>query len=220
MSLSKREEKALKRYESMSAIENHLYENGHKKIAGVDEAGRGPLAGPVYAAAVILDPHNPIYGINDSKKLSAKKRETLAKEIEEKALAYCITKKDVAYIDKYNILNATKAAMLEAINNLKIEPDYVLIDAVTLEDYPEDKQEALVKGDARSNAIAAASILAKVARDHEMIELDSVYPGYGFKQHKGYGTKKHYAALDKLGPTKIHRKKYLRSWYKKRAKND
>lgn len=176
-------------------------------IAGVDEAGRGPLAGSVVAAAVILHPDRPISGLADSKKLSEKKREALALEIKEKALAYAIASCSVAEIDKLNILHASLLAMKRAVDQLATAAEFVLVDGNKLPqwDYP---SLAVVKGDDSVAAIAAASILAKVARDHEMIELEQRYPGYGFAQHKAYPTKQHFEALQRLGATPEHRKSF------------
>lgn len=175
--------------------------------AGCDEVGRGPLAGDVVAAAVILDPENPITGLDDSKKLTEKKREQLFIEIQQKAKSWCIARASVAEIDKMNILQASLLAMTRAVQGLHIQPEYVLVDGNKLPkwDYP---AEAVVKGDSRVAAISAASILAKVTRDREMVELDKTYPGYGFAGHKGYPTKVHMDALDKLGITPIHRTSY------------
>jgi len=177
-------------------------------VAGVDEVGRGPLAGPVVAAAVILDPANPIDGLMDSKKITEKKREILAEEIKEKALAWSISRVDVDEIDRINILQASLQAMTIAVSDLEQQPDYVMIDGNRI---PKDipiRAEAVVKGDDRVTCISAASIIAKVARDKEMIEMDEIYPGYGLAKHKGYPTKVHIEALHKLGVTKIHRKTF------------
>ncbi|HWV14929.1 MAG TPA: ribonuclease HII [Cellvibrio sp.] len=176
-------------------------------FAGCDEVGRGPLAGDVVAAAVILDPQNPIEGLNDSKKLTEKKRELLFDEIKLKALSWCIARASVAEIDKINILQASLLAMTRAVQGLHIQPEHVLVDGNKLPKwrYP---AEAVVKGDSRVAAISAASILAKVLRDREMVELDKQYPGYGLADHKGYPTKFHMDALDKLGITPIHRTSY------------
>lgn len=173
-------------------------------VAGVDEVGRGPLCGPVVTAAVILDPTRPIVGLNDSKKLSEKKREQLFAEIKTKAVAWSIGRAEVAEIDKLNILQATLLAMKRAIELLSITPKLALIDGnrcpkLTI------PCSAVIKGDATIPAIAAASILAKVTRDREMLELDKLYPEYGIACHKGYPTANHLAALKRLGPTPIHR---------------
>ena len=173
-------------------------------FAGCDEVGRGPLAGDVVAAAVILDPDNPILGLDDSKKLTEKKRELLFEEIKLKAKSWCVARASVAEIDSINILQASLLAMSRAVQGLHIQPEHVLVDGNKLPkwNYP---AEAVVKGDSRVAAISAASILAKVVRDREMVEFDKHYPGYGLAGHKGYPTKVHMAALDKLGITPIHR---------------
>lgn len=172
--------------------------------AGVDEVGRGPLAGDVVAAAVILDPANPIEGLNDSKKLSEKKREFLFDEIQAKAKSFCIARASALEIDQINILQASLLAMARAVEGLDIEPEHVWVDGNKIPkwSYP---SEAVVKGDSRVAAISAASILAKVTRDREMVAFDDIYPGYGFAGHKGYPTKVHMQALDQLGVTPIHR---------------
>lgn len=176
-------------------------------VAGCDEVGRGPLAGDVVAAAVILDPEQFILGLDDSKKLSEKKREQLFGEIQTKAKSWCIARASVAEIDRLNILQASLLAMTRAVQGLHIQPEHVLVDGNKLPKW-NYAAEAVVKGDSRVAAISAASILAKVTRDREMIALDKVYPGYGFADHKGYPTPVHMAALDKLGVTPIHRTSY------------
>lgn len=175
-----------------------------KIIAGVDEAGRGPLAGPVFAAAVILNPNKPIIGLKDSKLLSAKKREELFTLICEQALAWSIARAEVAEIDTINILQASLLAMQRAVENLTLLPQLVLVDGNKCPKL-NCQTTAIIKGDQTVSAISAASILAKVARDKEMILLDQQYPGYGFAAHKGYGTKLHLTALNKFGPSPIHR---------------
>ncbi|MCI8555644.1 MAG: ribonuclease HII [Clostridia bacterium] len=181
-------------------------------IAGIDEAGRGPLAGPVVCACVImpLEEDMIIEGIDDSKKLSAKKREGLYEKIIQRAKAYSIVEIDEKTIDEINILQATKLGMKKALETLKIKPDIVLIDAVKIDS--EIKQDNIIKGDALSYNIAAASILAKVYRDRLMIKLDERFAGYGFAQHKGYGTKLHVEALKKLGATAVHRKSFIKNF--------
>ena len=176
-------------------------------IAGVDEVGRGPLAGDVVAAAVILDPARPISGLRDSKKLSAARREQLAAQIREQALAWSVARATVAEIDELNILQASLLAMHRAVLALQPQPVYVLVDGNRLPrwDYA---SEPVVKGDDRVAAIAAASILAKVQRDAELLELDRQYPGYGFARHKGYPTPAHLAALRELGATAVHRRSF------------
>ncbi|WP_022760205.1 ribonuclease HII [Butyrivibrio sp. AD3002] len=207
----------------ITAIENEkkrLYEMrsyerlhaGKKYICGIDEVGRGPLAGPVYAAAVILPADAEILYINDSKKLSEKKREELYQEIMEKAVSVGIGFSTHERIDEINILQATFEAMAKAVDNLSVKPDILLIDAVhipQLEAYP---QESIIKGDAKSVSIAAASIIAKVTRDRLMAELDSKYPGYGFSHNKGYGSADHIAALRQIGPCEIHRKSFIKNF--------
>lgn len=175
--------------------------------AGVDEVGRGPLAGDVVTAAVILDPAQPIVGLNDSKKLSARRRDQLFDEIQAKALSFCIARASIAEIDQINILQASLLAMKRAVEGLHIQPEHVWVDGNKLPRWAY-AAEAVVKGDARVQAIAAASILAKVTRDREMEALDLVYPGYGFAGHKGYPTAVHLAALEQLGPCAIHRLSY------------
>ena len=176
-------------------------------VAGTDEVGRGPLAGDVVAAAVILDQDRNIAGLNDSKKLSAKQREELALEIKASALCYAVARASVEEIDRLNILQASLLAMHRAVAELKVVPKFVYVDGNHCPkwDYP---SQAIVKGDGRVPAIAAASILAKVARDAEMIALDLTYPGYGLAQHKGYPTRQHMDALQKFGPTPIHRRSF------------
>ncbi len=176
-------------------------------LAGVDEVGRGPLAGDVVAAAVILDAERPIEGLNDSKKLTERRREALFEEIQGRAAAWCIARASVAEIDRLNILQASLLAMTRAVQGLARAPEHVLVDGNRLPQWPYSA-EAVVKGDSRHPAISAASILAKVARDREMVAFEEEYPGYGFAGHKGYPTKTHLAALEKLGVTPIHRTSY------------
>lgn len=184
-----------------------------KLICGIDEAGRGPLAGPVSVGAVImpLDDADIIAGINDSKKLSTKKRDELYDIIKNKAVAYSCIMLDNNIIDEINILEATKRAMYNAVESLKIKPELVLIDAVNLNLDTESK--AIIKGDATSYNIAAASIIAKVTRDRLMDEYDAMYPEYNFKSNKGYGTKEHIEAIKKYGPCPIHRKTFIKNFY-------
>lgn len=197
------------RQEKMWEIENSLKEKGFSYIAGVDEAGRGPLAGPVYAAAVILPEGADLSGINDSKKLTPKKREELFDKIIEVAISYSICSVDEKVIDEINILNATHKAMNGAVNGLSKTPDYVIIDGNSIKGM-EIAHETVVKGDAKSISIAAASILAKVARDRYIDEMGKVYPEYGFENHKGYGTKAHTDAILKYGVCPIHRRTFLK----------
>lgn len=199
------------RFEKISAFEHLAYESGIKFIVGIDEAGRGPLAGPVVAAAVILPQNVFIEKLNDSKKLSPKVREKLYTEIHKKAISYGIGIIDENLIDKINILNATKLAMKKAIEVLSVIPDMLFIDALTLNDV-NIKQKAIEKGDSLSISIAAASILAKVTRDRIIEEMDEIYPVYGFAKHKGYGTKEHIEAIKKYGPCPIHRKTFIKNF--------
>ena len=195
-------------------IERRYAEQGYSCICGVDEAGRGPLAGPVYAAAVILPLGARIDGLNDSKKLTDAKRRALFPEICETAIAYGIGTATAQEIDEINILQATFLAMKRAIAQLSVAPDQLLVDGNRLTDFG-ISAEAIVKGDSRSANIAAASILAKVSRDTLMEKLAEEYPQYGFEIHKGYGTKAHYAALAQYGACPIHRRTFLRTFYER-----
>ncbi len=192
--------------------ENEIYDAGYKVICGVDEAGRGPLAGPVCAAAVILPRNIEIEGLNDSKKLSEKKREAIFDVIKEKALSYGIAYASVEEIEALNILNATYLAMNRAIAQLNIRPELALIDG-NRNNGIETESRCVVKGDARCADIAAASILAKVSRDRLMRQEAERYPEYGFEKHKGYGTKAHYEAIRKYGPSPIHRLSFLKKMH-------
>ena len=196
-------------------IERKYFEKGINLICGVDEAGRGPLAGPVCAAAVILPPNLELPGLNDSKKLSDKKRRELFPVIKEKALAYGIAFVDHTEIDSVNILNATYLAMERAIAQLEIRPEVALIDGNRTKDFGLPV-ETVVHGDSLSASIAAASILAKVTRDDWLENIALQYPQYGFEVHKAYGTKAHYAALDAYGPSPIHRMTFLKKYYGKK----
>ena len=191
------------------SIEQELRDQGFSAVCGVDEAGRGPLCGSVVAAAVILPPDFTLEGLNDSKKLTAKKREALFDLICENALAYCIAEASVEEIDQMNILEADLLAMRRAIDGLQIKADYALIDGNIARDF-QIPARAVVHGDAISPSIAAASILAKVTRDRQCVELDRLYPQYGIAKHKGYGTKAHMDALRQFGPSPIHRKQFIR----------
>ncbi len=196
------------KYDELYEYERKALSEGHKFIGGIDEAGRGPLAGPVVAACCILDPEVKILGLDDSKKLSEKKREALFTEIKEKALAYKVVAIGPDVIDEINILEATKKAMRQCVAEISVRPDLLLVDAVKLDcGVP---IIPIIKGDAKSDSIAAASILAKVTRDHMMAEYAQEYPGYGFEKHKGYGTKDHYAAIREHGMTPIHRRSFLK----------
>ena len=196
----------------MFDYENKYLNNGYKLIAGIDEAGRGPLAGPVCVAIVVmpLDEEDRIIGINDSKKISEKKRDLLYDEILRKAIAYHIELVDENTIDTINILNATKLGMLTCINSIEPKPDVVLIDAVKIDS--DIQTESIIKGDALSYSIACASILAKVTRDRYMLEMDKKYPEYNFKKHKGYGTKEHIENLKKFGKCEIHRESFIKNF--------
>ncbi len=194
-------------------FEKEALAKGYKSVCGVDEAGRGPLAGPVCAAAVILPEGVIIDGVNDSKKLSEKKRESLFDVIREQALSYSIAYATVDEIEEINILNATMLAMRRAINGLEIKADYAMIDGNKIPPLDIDA-ECIVKGDAKSMSIACASILAKVSRDRLLYKYAEEYPMYGFDKHKGYGTKVHREAILKYGPCPYHRKSFLKKLYK------
>lgn len=185
-------------------------------VCGIDEAGRGPLAGPVYAAAVILDEGTVIKGLNDSKKLTEKKREALFDEICENAAAYCIASADVEEIERLNILQADFLAMKRAYDGLGTNAGIVLVDGNQLPAL-DAEMKYVIKGDARSASIAAASILAKVSRDRYMTQMAEKYPQYGFDKHKGYGTKAHYAAVDEYGLCEIHRRSFFKKYFEKKA---
>ena len=209
-------EKEKKREAALQKERERMYEmfsfereyGSYEFICGMDEVGRGPFAGPVTAAAVILPKDCDILYINDSKKLSPKKREELSLEIREKAVSFAFAFVDEKWIDEINILNATFEAMRDAVNKLTIKPDILLNDAVTVPGIG-NPQIPIVKGDTKSASIAAASIIAKVERDHFMEKMDQVYPGYGFKDNKGYGTAAHISALKELGPCPIHRRSFI-----------
>ncbi len=203
--------KEMTRLEIMSAYEIEAYKQGAKYVAGIDEAGRGPLAGPVVAACVILPEGALIEKINDSKKLSAKERDRLYEVIRKQAVSYGIGIVEPSYIDQFNILNATKKAMQIAIEVMKTQPDILLIDAVKL-DRVSIPQKAIIRGDSLSISIAAASILAKVTRDRMIEKMDAKYPEYGFSQHKGYGTKEHIEAIRKFGICDIHRRTFTKNF--------
>lgn len=191
------------KFVEMNLFENELHAKGYQFIAGVDEAGRGPLMGPVVAGAAILPADFKLLGLNDSKQLSEAKRNEFYDYIVENALAWGVGVCDSELIDQINIYEATKVAMTRAIGNLQVKPDYLLLDAMKLS--LELPQDSLIKGDARSNSIAAASILAKVTRDRMIKAYAEEYPGYGFEKHMGYGTKEHLDSIEKLGPTPWHR---------------
>ena len=205
------QDKEIDRLKQMSIYEKEAALNGFKYVAGIDEAGRGPLAGPVVAACVILPENCLIEGLNDSKKVSAAKREKLYEIIVDKAVSMGIGIVDEKCIDEINILNATKLAMKKAVEQVKPQPDMLLIDAVRLNDV-EIAQLPIIKGDSLSISIAAASIIAKVTRDHLIEEADVIYPQYGFKKHKGYGTEEHINAIKKYGICPIHRVSFTKNF--------
>ncbi len=196
------------------SYENEKREKGYKFVCGIDEAGRGPLAGPVCAAAVILPPDLDFEGVNDSKKLSEKKREMLYDEITEKAVSWSVAFASVNEIEKYNILGATYLAMERAVESLKIPADFALIDGNRTPTGLKIPSLTVVKGDSKSLSIAAASIIAKVTRDHLLAEYDAIYPQYKFLQHKGYGTKVHIEAIKEFGPCDIHRPSFIKNFIK------
>lgn len=218
MTKEERQRKLEARLQEMKDFERPFYDQGAKYIGGVDEVGRGPLAGPVVTACVVLPQDFSILGIDDSKKLSEKKREQLFDEIIENAVAYGIGMEDNKVIDEINILQATKSAMtkaVEAADKMLMEKtgqtiDHILFDAMEIKAV-EKPQTSIIKGDAKSISIAAASIVAKVTRDRMMVEYDCVYPGYGFSSNKGYGTKAHYEGIDEQGITPIHRLSFLKN---------
>ena len=208
----KRQEKLKAECVRLESMKEYEYRYGDRgMLCGIDEVGRGPLAGPVVAGAVILPRDCEILYLNDSKKLSEKKRETLYEEILEKAAAYGVGTASPGRIDEINILQATYEAMRLAISNLKVKPDLLLNDAVTIPGV-EIPQVPIIKGDAKSVSIAAASIIAKVTRDRMMVEYENLYPGYGFASNKGYGAAKHIAALKENGPCAIHRRSFIRNF--------
>jgi ribonuclease HII len=204
-------DKELERLYKMLRFERKAYQDGFLQIAGVDEAGRGPLAGPVVAAAVILPPHPTLIGLNDSKKLSPLKRENLFDEIHHTALSLAVGISTAEEIDETNILYATKNAMKTAVLNLSLTPDMVLVDYENIDGISQE-QISIVKGDALSLSIAAASIIAKVTRDRMMVEFSRQYPQYGFDQHKGYGTKEHIQAIKENGICPIHRISFTKNF--------
>lgn len=204
-------EKEMQRLLNLCVYENEVYESGCEYIAGVDEAGRGPLAGPVVAAAVVLKRNGFIEGVDDSKKLAPRKRERLYEDIINNCVCYLVGIVDQKCIDEINILNATKKAMYMAISNLNPRPGHVLIDAVKLDEL-DIPQTSIIGGDAKSVSIAAASIIAKVTRDRIMDEYGKEYPQYGFENHKGYGTKEHISAIKKYGLCPIHRLSFTKKF--------
>jgi ribonuclease HII len=203
-------EKEIERLTKLKEIEKDLYGKGFKNICGIDEAGRGPLAGPVVVAGVIMPPDSMIEGVNDSKKVSEKKREKLYDLIIEEALSYSVAIIGHDVIDEINILNATKAGVTQVVDGLDLKPDLIIIDALNHIDARGIPYEPIIKGDAKCYNIAAASILAKVTRDRIMREWDKVYPQYGFVAHKGYGTVAHIKALKEYGACPLHRKTFIK----------
>ncbi len=204
-------EKEKARLIMLKEFEDRLYKSGLKYVAGIDEAGRGPLAGPVVVGIVIMKPDSFIEGINDSKKISEKKREMLYEKITEEAIDWAVGIVDQKEIDEINILNATKKALTSAISNLKVKPDRILVDALENIDTCRIPYTSIIKGDAKVYSISAASIIAKVTRDRIMKEYDDVYPEYGFGGHKGYGTAKHMQAIREYGPCPLHRKTFIKN---------
>ncbi len=202
-------EKELERLTNLKVMENELYNKGFELICGIDEAGRGPLAGPVVVAGVIMPKDSMIEGVNDSKKVSEKKREKLYDIILEEAISYSVAIIGQDVIDEMNILNATKQGVTKVIEGLDKKPNLILVDALTHIDTKGIPYDSIIKGDAKCYHIAAASIIAKVTRDRIMRQWDEIYPQYGFINHKGYGTAKHIAALKQYGPCPIHRKSFI-----------
>ena len=204
--------KEIERLNVLKEFENKLYSEGLKYIAGIDEAGRGPLAGPVVVGIAIMKPDSFIEGVNDSKKISEKKRELLYEQITNEAIDWSVGIVDQNEIDEINILNATKKALHMAITNLKIKPDRILVDALEHIDTCGIPYTSIIKGDAKVYSISAASIIAKVTRDRMMKEYDEIYPEYGFAGHKGYGTAKHIQAIKAYGPCPLHRKTFIKNF--------
>lgn len=208
-------EKELERLTTLKQIEEEIYNKEDVKyICGIDEAGRGPLAGPVVVASVIMPKDSMIEGVNDSKKVSEKKREKLYKEITNTAIAWGVGIIDQREIDEINILNATKKGLTNSLKELEIKPDLILVDALTNIDTLGIPYRSIIKGDAKSYSIAAASIIAKVTRDRIMRQWDELYPEYGFEKHKGYGTKMHIDAIKEYGPCPLHRKSFIKNFIK------
>jgi len=205
-------DKEIERLNVLKEFETNLYKTGLQYIAGIDEAGRGPLAGPVVVGIAIMKPDSFIEGVNDSKKISEKKREKLYDQITEEAIDWSVGIVDQNEIDEINILNATKKALHMAISNLKVKPDRILVDALEHIDTCGVPYTSIIKGDAKVYSISAASIIAKVTRDRMMQEYDEIYPEYGFAGHKGYGTAKHIQAIKEYGPCPIHRKSFIKNF--------
>lgn len=205
-------EKEIERLTNLKQIEEKLYQNGVNLICGIDEAGRGPLAGPVVVASVVLPKDSMIEGVNDSKKISEKKREKVYERIIEEAISYGIGIIDQEEIDQINILNATKQGLTNSLEELSVKPDIILVDALTKIDTLGIPYQSIIKGDAKSYSIAAASIIAKVTRDRIMRQWDEVYPVYGFAGHKGYGTAKHIQAIKENGICPLHRRSFVKNF--------
>ena len=205
-------EKEFERLTKIKEVEKDLYNKGFKNICGIDEAGRGPLAGPVVVAGVIMPKDSMIEWVNDSKKVTERRREILYEKIKEEAISYSIAVIDHNIIDDINILNATKQGVTEVVDGLAVKPDLIIVDALTHINTRGIPYEPIIKGDAKCYNIAAASILAKVTRDRIMREWDEVYPQYGFISHKGYGTAKHIAAIKEYGLCPIHRKTFTKNF--------
>ena len=205
-------EKELERLTNLKSMEKELYNKGFEYICGIDEAGRGPLAGPVVVAGVIMPKDSMIEGVNDSKKVSEKKREKLYDVILEEALSYSVAIIGQDVIDEINILNATKQGVTKVVEELDVKPNLILVDALTHINTKGIPYDSIIKGDAKCYNIAAASIIAKVTRDRIMREWDEIYPQYGFINHKGYGTAKHIEALKEYGPCPIHRKTFIKNF--------
>ena len=205
-------EKEIERLTNLKQIEEKLYEKGVNTICGIDEAGRGPLAGPVVVASVILPKDSMIEGVNDSKKISEKIREKIYEQIIQKAISYGVGIIDQKEIDEINILNATKKGLTKSLQELTVKPDIILVDALTGIDTLRIPYQSIIKGDAKSYSIAAASIIAKVTRDRIMRQWDEVYPEYGFAGNKGYGTAKHIQAIEENGICSLHRKSFVKNF--------
>ena len=205
-------EKEEERLKELKKDEEKLHLDGVELIAGIDEAGRGPLAGPVVVGIAIMPKDSMIEGVNDSKKVSEKKREKLYDQITQEAIAWNVGMADQNEIDEINILNATKLALTRAIEGLKVKPDLILVDALTNIDTKGIPYKSIIKGDAKEYSIAAASILAKVTRDRMMREYDEIYPQYGFAKHKGYGTAAHIKAIKEYGPCTLHRASFIKNF--------
>lgn len=204
-------EKELERLNELKKIDMSVFDEGYNYICGIDEAGRGPLAGPVVVAAVVMPKDSMIEGVNDSKKVSEKKREKLYDLILEEAISYGVGIVDQTEIDRINILNATKAGLTQAVSSMKKKPDVILVDALNGIDTCGIQYRSIIKGDAKSYSIAAASIIAKVTRDRIMREWDKIYPQYGFEKHKGYGTAAHIAAIKEYGLCPLHRHSFVKN---------